>query len=149
MKIIFIILSMIFLNSCGVMEIDVFDLRDKFYKKPNHVTNFEFYKYLDILNINRSTPIIFNKRKNGVVGTCTKYSNYRVIEIDPISWENLPDSNRLALLAHEIGHCDYNLEHNTNILENGCFESVMYPSNFGDNCWSDYKNYYMEIFNKG
>lgn len=141
-----LILLSLTLVGCGKSALN--DLINNYteYEDQPHTTDPAFFEYIDWLDLDRSTPIIFNDREKGISGTCTTYTNYKVIEIDPEYWDTATTNQRLELLAHEIGHCDYNLDHNTNILEDGCYESVMYPVNFGGYCWDKHEENYLSIF---
>jgi len=115
------------------------------------VTNYIFKSYLKRLPIKSITPIIFKVRPIGIAGTCSIWSNgYREISIDPNYWVNATDAARLEILAHEIGHCDYNLDHNNEVVidkELGeCPASVMNDTNFSDPCFTKYFNSYMKEF---
>lgn len=122
--------------------------KDVIRKKPPYVvheTDPVFYEYLDKLPLKNNTPIIFSDRKEGVAGTCTMWSDgYREIQIDPKYWNKIDRSHRLQLIAHEIGHCDYDLDHDDSMSEDNCPMSAMNGTNFGGECFEKYFDYYME-----
>ncbi len=149
MKILLLLTLTLNLVGCGKNLLkDLFD-HDTPYNGTRHTTDPIFIDYLDQLDMSHHTPIIFNARGEGIAGTCTKWDNYRVIEIDREYWDTRGDTYRLELLAHELGHCDYNLPHNNDtFLDNTltCPESVMMGINFGGSCWTNNFDHYMSIF---
>jgi hypothetical protein len=142
------ILLLLSLTGCGkILPFnDFIDGGDKPYDVAT--TDPVFYSYLEQLPMTVNTPIYFKDQEDGIAGTCWKWSSgYREIQIDRKYWNSASDSYRLELLAHEIGHCDYNLGHNDNLIVGKCgYESVMYPYNFGGDCFTDNFDYYMREF---
>lgn len=138
-----ILLTLFNLVSCGKIE----DLIHKKGKPPQrHTTDPHFKYYTDQLQMTVNTPIIFGVLDSKIAGTCTKWSSgYREIKINREYWNKISESHRLELLAHELGHCDYNKPHN-NTTQDGCPVSVMYDTNFGDPCFSNNYNHYMNEF---
>lgn len=149
----YIVLALVILSGCSRGP-----LKDVFFRRgvPQHIstTDHAFYEYLDQLSMMSYTPIVFRSiEKEDTAATCDKWkSGYKEIRIDPEYWQKVDDSNRLALLAHEIGHCDYNLDHDDNLMvdENyrECPVSVMNSTNFGDPCFTDNFYYYMAEFDE-
>ena len=140
-----ILLCLILLASCGQGP-----LKDLFHKEGNppqtNTTDPAFHEYIDQLPTGSRTSIIFGARAVGVAATCTKWSSgYKEIKVDRTYWNKISDLHRLELLAHEVGHCDYNLPHNNSLLASGCPVSIMYDTNFGGDCFDDNFDYYMEV----
>jgi hypothetical protein len=75
------------------------------------------------------------------VAVCRSWSNgYRQISIEIGFWSGLTDYGKEQLVFHELGHCVLNRGHN-NSVDNGCPESIMNDSAFGDSkCYSDYRD---------
>ncbi len=144
--VLFLLLLSTLLLGCGSVS-----LRDMIYEDDDsttiHTTNPVFHKYLDKLPIRTKTPVIFKTKKGNTAAVCAiRTDGYREIQVDPRYWSKYGDSDRLELLAHEIGHCDYDLPHNNNKMGNGCPLSVMHDTVFGDPCFSDYFDFYMTEF---
>ena len=112
-------------------------------------TDARFNSYLKQLPMTHRTPIVFGDTGNkNWAGVCNKYkaAKYREIVISEKYWKKMTNNQRLELLAHELGHCDYDLDHNTLRL-NLCPASIMYPKVFGGSCFTDNFNEYMKLFN--
>ena len=118
-----------------------------------------FKPYLEELSISTITPITFQDLPQGLGAQCNIYDDgySREILVDRTYWDTIPDSYRLVLIAHEIGHCDYNLPHvegNQDLLieypsvvnTSKCPLSIMQESNWGGICWDQYKLDYLSIF---
>jgi len=64
------------------------------------------------------------------LATCYSYEvkfigdNY--IEFSKTAWQRLNNIQRLVLMSHELLHCDCNMDHKDDILEDGCPASVMH-----------------------
>lgn len=114
-------------------------------------TNPVFVEYLVELGLESTTPVIFSdlsKSKATTAAVCVKWnSGHKEIRVRKNYWDTIDRKHRLSLLAHEIGHCDYDLDHNDEILEDGCPASIMASMNFGGSCFKKHYNYYMEEFN--
>lgn len=137
------------LVGCGIPPFDDIIKKDGS-PYERHTTDPVFHEYLDQLPLRSNVPIIFEKRDKGIAGTCTKWTDgYREIQIDKDYWEQIDEAHRLELLAHEIGHCDYDLEHNNEMSEDNCPMSIMYDTNFGNPCFDRYFDYYMEEIHGG
>ena len=152
-----VLLIPLVLVGCGIKPLDDLFNHDKGYTGTRHPTDLVFNSYLDILRsngISTNTSVIFSTRNEGIAGTCTIYTNYRIIEIDKEYWENSTDTYRLELLAHEFGHCDYDLGHDDDETdsESPCHaDSIMNPYNWGGSCFYNAEtgqidNYYLDIF---
>lgn len=83
------------------------------------------------------------------IGTCifVEGSGYqRAIRIERDTWDRRQDSDfREALIMHELGHCQLNLDHDDSVDEDGCAKSLMYPSM--DRVWHCYakkRRYYLD-----
>lgn len=93
-------------------------------------------------------PIGFDKLRESIAGQCERYSDgSRLIRIDYDYWQDLPDSARVELVYHELGHCVFNREHDTrtDTDKNGrvCPHSIMYPVNFGSPCYDSNLSSYL------
>lgn len=101
----------------------------------------EFIPYLQELNekslaytgkeFKSSVPINFKDLGNtGEKGLCHHKRGFQSsaweIFIDPVAWQLGNDNTRLALLMHEIGHCDYYKGHDDTRLAG--FEDGSFPN---------------------
>ena len=76
-------------------------------------------------------------------GFCYPGIGINIININQKSWET---TNKEQLLAHELGHCLFGLQHNARTLSDGCPESIMFPKVIDIGCWNMYKSeYYQEL----
>lgn len=82
------------------------------------------------------------------LGECHSWSDgYREIKIDDVKWPYLTEDGKEHLIFHELGHCIFNLDHNSNYITINSWhnipESIMNPYAFGDRkYYSDNKDYY-------
>ena len=70
--------------------------------------------------------------KLDILGRCTSWSNdYRQIVINKDYWKNptTTETAKIALIFHELGHCDLNRRHTETLLSDGKPASLMYPYN--------------------
>jgi hypothetical protein len=114
--------------ACGKQHNDVMSGR------VYHEHNSFFDTYVDEVarglgkdvKIFRSINVYFtDERKEGVVGTCYKWTDgHREIAILRSYWDNASHASRIALMAHEIGHCGLNRGHRDDI-HNGYPLSLM------------------------
>jgi len=75
------------------------------------------------------------------------YDGYikRKVIINKVFYDENTYYSRQQLLFHEFGHCSFNLEHNTQLLDNGQPVSIMYPTEFGySSYYKTHLSYYME-----
>ena len=153
MRIVLLLLSLNLVSCSQIID----DLIKKDGPAPRRNTSDpKFDKYLEILRsngISTNTPVIFSSRNSGIAGTCTIWSDgYREIQIDPNYWSRIGESYKIELLAHEFGHCDYNLGHDNSYGNGPCGpDSIMYDTNFGGSCFYDsirelINNDYLGIF---
>lgn len=128
MKYLFL-LSFIFLSACGQQNNN----------DPRTISGVDSsllsYKNLYISakgrGLDYDIPIQFSNLVYPTVGVCTKWSSgYRQIEIDPTYWNNISEDIKLQLIFHELGHCDLNRGHTSEIASNGYPVSFMYPYTF-------------------
>jgi hypothetical protein len=129
-------LSMLLLTACGNQQ------GFQTAKDPRDVTGIDpkFQGYVDMYvgvkgsPLNYDIPIGFAPQNGNVIGMCTRWSNgYRQIEVDPTYWNDptTTENERIALIFHELGHCDLNRDHDTTLLSSGYPESLMYPYDVG------------------
>lgn len=131
--------------------------------RPHHTKTDEvFLPYLKRLPVQHKTPIGFVKpsgwglrlyeKLSGsyIVGFCgsSLIPVKRNIGINPDAWLHYSYYQRLALLLHEIGHCDFNLQHDKRLYSNGCPQSVMYPSVPSYRCLKKYWGSYVKGFRR-
>lgn len=142
-----LVISLLMLSACG-----------KFYvpKDPRtiHGVNPIFQPYIDLYVQQKGSklaydiPMQFTDLKGDTVGLCTRWheSGYRQIQIDRSYWNYISDNMRIALISHELGHCDLNRNHDETIISYQMPKSFMYPSNFDyPDSWIFY--YFSELFN--
>jgi hypothetical protein len=72
------------------------------------------------------------------VGVCESRS--RTITIQKATWAKSTDTYKRSLLFHELGHCIFNRVHRTDMYNDGCPKSIMYPIVLADNCFNIHSN---------
>lgn len=95
-------------------------------------------------------PIQFSAQSGTTVAVCTRWSNgYRQIQVDPTFWNSYSATKRKEVIYHELGHCDLNRDHNTEVDSYGIPKSIMYPYSFGLNWYGAYQEllFINELFN--
>lgn len=112
-----------------------------------YIEQFEAYRGMrDQQNI----AVAFESLEAPDVGKCIKYEDgRRVIKIDPYFWDNSVEIVKSALMFHELGHCELDLEHNKGKYSDGCPVSIMNDYIPVEDClmyyWDDYIN---QLFNR-
>ncbi|MHA1676038.1 MAG: hypothetical protein ACTSU6_02555 [Candidatus Njordarchaeales archaeon] len=105
-----------------------------------YIQEFESYLGYQIQDI----PINFMDLDTHV-GVCRSYSRgYREIHVDPTYWAKISEKQRINLIFHELGHCSLNLDHDYQILGDGCPNSFMYKSISDNFCLDKYYDHYIE-----
>jgi len=75
----------------------------------SYLTEKEFYLHR---GLDYDIPIQFGDLPDNQLGLCTKWtSGYRQIVIDAYYWKFQSEAQKESVIAHELGHCDLNLEH--------------------------------------
>src|SRR5690606_5868720 len=98
----------------------------------------EVQPYLDEYLHHKGSPLnypiaiqIVDKVPNATwAAVCTKWGEYRQIEIRRDIWDSSTYIMKLALVFHELGHCDLNRKHDDTTLDTEGPTSYMYPSMF-------------------
>jgi hypothetical protein len=94
--------------------------------------------------------IIFGCPDNNKAAVC--YYETRVIEVDPVNWDNSSDLRKEQLIFHELGHCVLRRFEHIDTHTDGCPDSIMRSYTFTeweiDNCYEpDHDFYINELFN--
>lgn len=74
--------------------------------------------------------------------------NKDYIVINKKMFEELPKYNRIALIAHEIGHLVYNLDHHDTYMTTGEPISIMHSVDFSIQSQKMFEYYMFEMFNR-
>ena len=142
------------LTSCGPKPQDIDE-------RAYHGVNEAFQPYLDEYIINKGYPLAYdisinfapvdqvNGPKDKVVGLCTEWDNskYRQITIDLEYWNSADINTRLALIYHELGHCDLDLDHDDTLKDDYRPLTLMHPNIASP--WNSELSYYtLELFNR-
>ena len=127
----------LFLASCG----PAFDV-DPVIVDADLVRYVEMYKaeklvYRGIKYIHR-IDVVFVTMSKGIMAQCKISSDStRQIQIDPYIWyTELSEIDRQILVFHEMGHCDLNLDHMSNI-------GIMGPQTMNDILYLTDKDLYL------
>ena len=148
-----IFLLILFLYSCGQIGKFKDNIKNPKNKNPRkynttnpifepYIAKFELYYGKSITDI----PINFSKLENRIAGICYNWNfGYREIEIDKDQWEDeLTEDRKLALIFHELGHCELGLDHNDSLRKDKCPHSLMHSVLVRENCLKKYKEEYLE-----
>lgn len=66
-------------------------------------------------------------------GECIKTKSQNFVIINQKYWDKLDEMRKRALILHELGHCVYNLQHDSSTTK-GIPNSIMWPS-----VWNQYQ----------
>ena len=110
-----------------------------------YVKDFESFYGVKINNV----PIGYDNNTN-LAGYCTTYtfSGLKEIGINQKTFNKYTDEQKRMLIFHELAHCVWNKHHNTKFLEDGCPESIMFPSIFSTYCYNQHEQHYLNELNK-
>jgi hypothetical protein len=50
-----------------------------------------------------------------IAALCSDFVNPRLIEVDRLHWAGLSETSRKVLIYHELGHCELDLDHTTDL----------------------------------
>lgn len=95
-----------------------------------------------------SMAITWRKLDKLIMGECHFWDDgYRRIYIDNAKWGNLTIKGQEQLIFHELGHCQFDLDHDESKMpykEYGNIpRSIMFPNVFGDRAYyAELKQYY-------
>ena len=132
-----LILVFIFITSCSSIDNNIDPNLMGTYNKFNNYYLL-YTKYKSPTNIHIQFVDIEDTNVAGYYNTIddTTY-------IDRITWFSTSIFYREALLFHEMGHHILRRKHNTELLYDGCPESLMYP-HINEPCYRKHKQYYIE-----
>lgn len=92
----------------------------------------------------------FDDLEDSVIGMCrlTIFPPGNEITLDRTYWKSSSKMRKFMLVSHEILHCYFHKFHNTDLLEDGCPASIMYPQTVHDHCNKrHFGRYVSEILN--
>lgn len=163
MQFIMLILSMIILVGCGQKDYSPISHDNEITPYTSEFANeARAWKVPDRIN---GISFNFKNMANNILGTCTimyknhwtgtKYEEYeygRKIDINPVLWGGLSQTEKFQLITHELGHCSLNRDHRNgylaNILGNRYELSVMNQYQLPDEDYIELNDYYLtELFN--
>lgn len=123
-----LLLSLLLLSACSKQNVDPRTIHGVDSKLATYRDNYIAYKGSPLAY---DIPMQFVAQVFPIVGMCTRWSNgYRQIEIDPVYWASQDEGQRLQLVFHELGHCDLNRGHISEVRDNGFPVSFMNPYTF-------------------
>lgn len=98
----------------------------------------------------------FQRQDLPTIGVCRVWdTGDKEILIDPVYWQSSDDTERAALILHELGHCALGRRHTEEIsyydgesIKGLMPISLMYPANFLNDGLKEMESYYFyELFN--
>lgn len=105
------------------------------------------YEKLTGVSVN-DVPINFiDDLQGSLAGVCKRWSykgniRWKEILIDKGYWAQMTALQKKNLIYHELGHCVKNLEHNQNLMQGNCPETLMYSSVINNTCLVNNWDYY-------
>lgn len=94
-------------------------------------------------NLDGNIPILVKKLKNNDLGYCY-YAGIRYIEIDLNKFLEYNFKERLAIVAHELMHCEKSCDHNNKLLKDGCHSSLMHSQMQRSGCYEKHWDRYVK-----
>ena len=127
---------------------------DKAFEDVLNEVTFQF-KSSGLKDFKNSSTIKFGdtyRVSKAASAVCYTISNKRnKIVVNQETWERLSFNEQVYLIAHEIGHCEFNCKHDRNFVEVEGVDgqapaSIMFPSSSRAARWSQYlgDNYYFK-----
>jgi hypothetical protein len=84
-----------------------------------------------------------------VIGSCRKIGDIKLVKVNPKYWETSTDSQREALVFHELAHCLLNREHCNEKYSDGRYVSLMSEYSGKDSDYTENREKYVgELFSK-
>lgn len=94
-------------------------------------------------------PINFGYPGDDRAGACYSWAiGYKEIIISSGSWEHLTDHQKVALIYHELAHCDMGQRHRDKLLPDSCPASLMHSSLASDSCLRQHWDQLLAELNK-
>ena len=81
---------------------------------------------------------------SSVIGLCESGSNMRRVTFSPSFWNSASETQRLLLAHHELGHCVLYRPHDTALLSDGNYASIMYPIIMASSVYLNNEAYYQQ-----
>lgn len=127
----------IFTISCAIKPSVFIEMDDK---KTDPYIEIKLKEFNIVTNI----PIKFKKIQDKYIAVCKKYEvkKLNIIYINRKEWEKVSEFQKKLTLIHEIGHCEKELEHDNDLLDDGCPKSIMYSNLFSSDCFIKYEKIY-------
>ena len=141
-----IVFSIIVIAGIGCGRSNVLDINPELY---SYVASFEGYLSKPIENlIVKFSDVLGGDNGSIILGTCT-WGSTPTIEIDIDDFGRLTETQREALMYHELGHCVLNRTHNDGYIDDSnCANSIMNRFIINQTCYDTYYVHYInELFN--
>ena len=90
-----------------------------------------------------TSPVLVKNLKLNHLGYCY-YGAIRHIEIDFKKFSQYTHKEKLAIIAHEMMHCEYTCGHNNRILKDDCHASLMHKSTQIRDCYEKHWDRYVK-----
>jgi len=113
---------------------------------PDFDEYIELYTKLTGRNVLYS--IHFNYAENSTVGKCAYLGTRPLfITINSYYWVHMKKNERMALIFHELGHCNHGFNHDDTLLADGCPTTLMGTYKISESCLIKHGIYnYIRIF---
>ncbi len=135
-----LLIGWLFLSSCTTLSVAYTD--DEMLP---YIEKFMFVTGADDYDMVMVT-IKFRTLPDKSAGSCSYVT--REISIDPEKWFDYTEMEKTGLIFHELGHCVFNLKHDSRILEGTqCGISFMHYQMQNDRCIKLHWEHYIDDFN--
>lgn len=146
-----ILLILISITSCGKPINDYVERSGNTIPRKTHP---DFYRFIEKFNkdfnVKSLTPIIYSSDVDKFAGACFVWnSGYKEIQISKILWNDYSITQREILIYHELGHCEFNLDHDDlrsiiDLCPESLMRSYMFSKYEAISCYEPKRLYYIE-----
>ena len=118
---------------------------------PKLIPYYELFENITGINAEH-IPAEIVDLPDSVVGRCTYYIDWELIQIDTAYFEKGSDNSKEEVMLHELGHCALNRGHTKKVITDDYYGeipgSIMYEFAIGDyQFYEKNKDYYHEELN--
>ncbi len=81
---------------------------------------------------------------SSVIGLCETGTGLRRVTFSPTFWNSASETQRMLLAHHELGHCVLYRAHDSSLLSDGNYASIMYPIIMASSVYNNNSAYYQQ-----
>ena len=93
-------------------------------------------------NLKGANPVLVKKLPTAIA--YCYYTAIRYIQVDIKSFKRYTHKGKLAIIAHEMMHCEKSCDHDNKLLEDGCHSSLMHKEMQDNECYEKHWDRYVK-----